>query len=442
MSLLRRALPFAFVVALAGCITDPVTGESRLGIPTSDEEEMQMGEQYHPVVMQEFSGAYPDPDVQDYLARIVVGMAENGARPELDWRFTMLNSPIPNAFAVPGGEVYITRGLLAVLDDEAEFAMVMGHEIGHVEHRHTVQQMGRDSLINLLGALGGEAIGSPEIGGVAAALLTTKFSRDQERESDVRGVDNAYRAGYDPRQGADVFRKFLEMKQAQGGGGGLEWFSTHPLDSERIDEVLRLSAEIDPRLRGDRPVEGLIVQTRKFEDLIRRLRSEQSVYDRHDAALARAGQGGSDALRSAIPALESCARDLPRHAYFANTLGKAYLQLGENGRAREWFERAASLRQGLVEPELGLGLLANAAQRYPEAISHAEAALGLLPDNYLSYSIRGEALVGMGRTDAAQADFQRVMQTAPPESREYQAAAARLGVQPGEPTDRPRRRRR
>src|SRR5688572_21250072 len=108
------------------------------------------------MIIQQYSGAYPDEDLQRHLASIVVGMARSSARPDLPWSFTVLNSSVPNAFAVPGGQVFMTRGLLHRLDDEAEFAVVMGHEIGHVEHRHTVQQMGRDQLLGAAASLGGE----------------------------------------------------------------------------------------------------------------------------------------------------------------------------------------------------------------------------------------------------------------------------------------------
>jgi predicted Zn-dependent protease len=429
MKRVRSALAVAVAfVAICGCITDPVTGESVMGMPTSDAEEEQMGEQYRPVILQQFSGAYPDAELQSYLGGIVLGMAKSSARPELQWTFTVLNDSQVNAFAVPGGEVFMTRGLLWRLDDEAEFAVVMGHEIGHVEHRHTVQAMGRDTLIGTLGQLGGEALGSREIGNLASGLITMRFSRDQERESDVRGVHNSYQAGYDPRRGAEVFRKFLELKG--GSESSLDaWTSSHPLDSERIESILALSEKTDARLVGDAPVQGLRIQTAKFSELISRLREHQKVYDRHDAALAsvdKAG-GGKDAIMAATAELEACARALPGHAFFANTAGKAQLAVGNPAAARTWFQQASDLGQGLLEPELALGYIALDSNDFNEVVARADRGLAILPGNYLSLYQRGEGLLGQGRQADAQTAFQQVMQSAPQDSHEYAAAQQRLG---------------
>ena len=428
MKRIRSALAVAAAfVAICGCITDPVTGESVMGMPTSDAEEEQMGDQYRPVILQQFSGAYPDSELQSYLGGIVLGMAKSSARPELSWSFTVLNDSQVNAFAVPGGDVFMTRGLLWRLDDEAEFAVVMGHEIGHVEHRHTVQAMGRDTLIGTLAQLGGEALGSADIGNLAGGLLVAKYSRDQERESDVRGVHNSYQAGYDPRRGAEVFRKFLELK------GGSEsavdgWTSSHPLDTERIDNILRLSEKTDARLVGDAPVQGLRVQTAKFSELVSQLRENQKVYDRHDAALAAVQKegGGKDAIMAATAEFEACARSLPGHAFFANTAGKAQLAAGNTSAARQWFQQASDLGQGMLEPELALGYIALEGQSFDEAVARAERGLAILPGNYLSEYQRGEAMHGLGRQREAQASFQAVLKSAPQDSHEYAAASQRL----------------
>lgn len=428
MKRVRSAVAVAAAfVAIAGCITDPVTGKSVWGKPTSDAEEEEMGEQYRPVILQQFSGAYPDAELQSYLGGIVLGMAKNSARPDLQWTFTVLNDSQVNAFAVPGGEVFMTRGLLWRLDDEAEFAVVMGHEIGHVEHRHTVQAMGRDSMIATLGQLGGEALGSAEIGSMASGLITMRFSRDQERESDVRGVHNSYQAGYDPRRGAEVFRKFLELKG--GSESALDsWTSSHPLDSERIESILRLSAETDDRLAGEAPVQGLRVQTAKFSELISKLRENQKVYDRHDAALASVQKegGGKDAIVAATAEFEACARSLPGHAFFANTAGKAQLAAGDTAAAKTWFQQASDLGQGMLEPELALGYIALEGKNFDEAAARADRGLAILPGNYLSQYQRGESLLGLGRQSDAQAAFQAVLQSAPQDSHEYAAATERL----------------
>jgi predicted Zn-dependent protease len=427
----RRLACLALV--LAGCVTDPVTGQSKFGLPTSDAREQEMGAAYRPAIVQQFSGPYPDRDAQDYLGSIVLGMAHTCVRPELDWHFTILNTSTPNAFALPGGQVFITRGLLALLDDEAQFAVIMGHEIGHVEHRHSIQSMPRDQLLTALGQFAGKKIGSAELAGTGVMLVSTRFSRDQERESDERGVANSLRAGYDPRRGADVFRKLLELKTRSGGSESVldAWTSSHPLDSERIETIRRLSGEADRRLVGDAPVAELRTRTGRFDAVAARIRNAEKVYVRHDGAVARAlkAGGGADAVKAAIPELEACVRALPDHAVLANTLAKAYYVTGDTAGAQRLFQRAADANQELLEPEFGLATIALASKEWKSAASHADRGLAILPENYLCLYVRGEANWNLGDQAAARADLEKVVASAP-DTDEGRSAAARLGVAP------------
>lgn len=436
----RRSVLVLSLALVCGCITDPVTGKTVIGKSISDAEEGRLGESYRPEILQQFNGEYPDPALQSYLSGIVLGMAKESVRPNMPWRFTIVNSSDVNAFAVPGGELFITRGLLWRLDDEAEFAVVMGHEIGHVEHRHAEQGMVRDQgtaaiaqiLSDRIGGLGASAIG------VATPLVLARYSRDQERESDVQGVHNSYKAGYDPRRGAEVFRKFLALKNESGGGGAFDaWTSDHPLDGERIATITKLAGETDPRLVGDTPVPELRVQTDRFSELVAKLRVEEKVYDRHDKAMAKLAKAGGDkkAAAAAISEFEACANELPSHALLADSAGKACYIAGDNSRARTWFEKSASLDQGLLEPEYALGMLSLKSKDYADAAAHADRGLALLSDNYSCLYMRGEANLGLGRQQEAQADFQAVMKTSPPDSAEYAAAAKHLGItsQPTKP---------
>ncbi|MCE9637463.1 MAG: M48 family metalloprotease [Planctomycetes bacterium] len=422
---------FLAMLVTGGCITDPVTGRTVIGAPVSDAEEQQMGLSYRPQIVQEYDGAYPDARLQDHMGRIVLGMAKQSVRPDLPWTFTVLNTSVPNAFAVPGGQVFVTRGLLVQMEDEAEYAVVMGHELGHVEHRHSIQQQGwglitQGVLAGIDAKFGGDA---SQVGGVLAGLGMLSFSRADETEADVRGVENSYAAGYDPRQGADVFRIFLKMKQ-DAGDGTPTWLSSHPADEERIQNVLQMSAQKDPRLAGTGEVPGLRVTTPAWAPLIANLRREQKTYDRYDAAMKRISeaQGSDAAVRAAIPDLLQCERELPGHALFSATAGKALLTVGDTAAGRTRLERASGMNQGLVEPEILLGELALDANDWNRANTYAERGLQALPGNYASLYVRGEANWNLGRQDAARQDLQAVLEGAPKDSRQYQAAATRIGA--------------
>jgi predicted Zn-dependent protease len=425
---------FVAVLLAGGCITDPVTGESVIGMPASDSEEAAMGLEYRPSIVQEFDGPYPDAQLQQHLGSIVLGMARQSVRPSLPWAFTVLNSSVPNAFAVPGGQVFVTRGLLTRLEDEAEFAVVMGHEIGHVEHRHSMQGMGREVLFQTGAAAVGAAAGDGwgEIAGYGAGIWSLSYSRDDERESDVRGVENSYAAGYDPREGADVFREFLKLKQEAGGGAPPAFLSSHPADEERIENIQRLCAQKDPRLAGSAPVEGLRKTTPAWAPLVARLRQEQRTYDKFDAAQQRiAAEKGSEAsVRAALEVFRQCERELPGHAVFAANTGKALVFLGDTAGGRAELERASSMNQQLLEPEVLLGELALAAKDWTRAAAYGERGLALLPSeaNYPSLLIRGAANWNLGRRAEAEKDLRAVMQVAPQESAQWKVASSLLGA--------------
>src|SRR5437868_11822425 len=200
---MKKLILFAFaLIAIGsplGCARNPVTGKRQI-VLVSESEEIAMGQQSDPQVRQEYGVAEGRP-LQDYVAGIGRKLVRVSHRPNLEWRFTVVDSPVVNAFAIPGGYVYITRGILAYLGNEAELAGVMGHEIGHVTARHSVRQITRQELAQL--GLGIGSVLSPALGqlgnaaGSGLSLMFLRFSRDDEREADRLGVEYATRAAYD-----------------------------------------------------------------------------------------------------------------------------------------------------------------------------------------------------------------------------------------------------
>lgn len=437
----RLTVLLAFLAAFfaGGCMTDPVTGGLVLGLGMSEEEEREMGLAYKPLIVHEYSGPYPDAELQQHLASIVLPMAAQTVRPDLPWTFTVLNTSLPNAFAVPGGQVFVTRGILVKMEDEAEFAVVMGHELGHVEHRHSVQSMGRQSIFGGLASAVSIGLGSGwgDVAGSGLGILDLSFSRGQELESDIRGVESSYKAGYDPREGADVFRMFLAMKQEMGDE--TPWFlSTHPADEERIANILEMCAQKDPRLAGTAPVQGLRSTTPEWSRLIARLREEQKTYDKFDRAMGSISQSGGEAegVRAALPALAECAQELPKHALLVGMLGQAKLVTGDSAGGRADLERASAMNQGILEPEWILGSIAMREKRWDVAQRHAERGLAILPGNYACLAVRGESRWNSGNRAAAEKDFEAVVQSAPEDSNEYRIASARLSGQEPDPPQR------
>ena len=206
----------------------------------SVEQEIAIGEQQDVQVRKEM-GVYSDRALQDYVSGIGMRLAANSERPNLPWRFTVVDTPAVNAFALPGGYIYITRGILPYLQDEAQLAGVLGHEIGHVTARHAAQQYSR-SIGAELGLLAG-AILVPQtrpftnLGESGVSVLMLKYSRDDEAQSDALGVKYAARTGWDPAGVPQMLTTLGRIEDASDNKGTPSWLQTHPLAADRVERV-------------------------------------------------------------------------------------------------------------------------------------------------------------------------------------------------------------
>lgn len=242
------ALLLATVSLTAACVRNPATGERQFSL-ISEAQEIQMGREYDAQIVASL-GLYPDTALQRYVQDLGSRLAATSERPHLPWTFRVLDDPVVNAFALPGGYIYVTRGILSYLGSEAELAAVLGHEIGHVTARHSVTRMSTQQLAQL-GLVVGVLL-RPEletVAGIANAglsVLFLKHSRDDERQSDDLGLRYMRRGGYDPREMADVFSMLERVSAAEGGGRVPEWLSTHPDPGNRRDRIARQVAALPP----------------------------------------------------------------------------------------------------------------------------------------------------------------------------------------------------
>ncbi|HEV7366842.1 MAG TPA: M48 family metalloprotease [Gemmatimonadales bacterium] len=225
-----------------GCARNPVTGKSELAL-VSESQEIEMGKQAAQEVAQTI-GIYNDNNVQSYVAGLGKRIAANSERPNLPWEFHVVEDASVNAFALPGGFIYVTRGLMTSINDEAELATVVGHEIGHVTNRHSVQQISKSELAQL--GLGIGSILSSDIaqfGQLASAglsVLFLKYSRDAENQADQAGFRYALQQGYDVREMAKVMETLDRISQTGGGGKLPEWLATHPNPGNRIKHIQQM----------------------------------------------------------------------------------------------------------------------------------------------------------------------------------------------------------
>ncbi|NMO13429.1 M48 family metalloprotease [Pyxidicoccus fallax] len=241
---LRVLLPL-LLVAMTACVRNPATGKRMLALVSNDEE-IALGKQGALDVRQSI-GLLDDKKVQDYVAAVGLPMARRSERPDLPWTVQAVDDPVVNAFALPGGPVFVTRGLLTHLNSEAELASVLGHEIGHITARHSVEQLSQAQLAQL-GLVVGSVISEDiaKYGGLAAAglqLLFLKYGRDDERQADELGFRYMLGSGYDVREAADVFSTLGRVSESAGAGGLPSWLSTHPDPGERVEAARARAAK-------------------------------------------------------------------------------------------------------------------------------------------------------------------------------------------------------
>lgn len=256
------------VLLAAGCSTNPVTGKKEV-ILVSEGQEVAMGAESDPAVTAQF-GVYPDNKLQKFIDEKGQKMAAISHRPNLKYQFKVVDSPVINAFAVPGGYVYFTRGIMAHFNNEAQFAGVLGHEIGHVTARHSARQQTK-AIIGQVGMMGAMIL-SPKVAqfGEQAMqgmqLLFLKFGRDDERQSDELGVQYSSKIGYDAAQMADFFQT-LARQQSQSGAEAIpDFLSTHPNPEDRYNTVHKLAD--DWKQQNASPSQKLLVNRDQYLKLI------------------------------------------------------------------------------------------------------------------------------------------------------------------------------
>lgn len=269
---------------VAACQTAPATGRQIFTAGLGPEDEQKLGLQEHPKILKEFGGDYEEiPELSAYVTSIGDLLAKTSELPNQKFTFTVLDTPIVNAFALPGGYVYITRGLLALADNEAEVAGVLAHEIGHVTARHSAERYGNTVVAGVAAAVAGVLIGGPaaQAAGGAAGLALQSYSRDQEFEADMLGVRYLSRAGYDPGGMSSFLAKLqahsrleAELRGKPGEADKFDIMQTHPRTADRIRKAAQAAGEkpvanpivardiylskIDGMLYGDDPEQGII----------------------------------------------------------------------------------------------------------------------------------------------------------------------------------------
>jgi len=260
----------------------------------SEADEAKIGAEQHPKIIREYGGVYDNPKITAYVEAVMARIGQYSDRPDMDYRITVLDTPTVNAFALPGGYTYVTRGLLALADNEAELAGVIGHEIAHVTARHSAKRhtaaVGTAAVASVLGAVlnartGIDSRATSDLLNVGSSAILAGYSRENEYEADNLGIKSMARAGYDPQAQAELLQSLAAFSAYKSGGKkpNANWFSTHPNDKARIakahekaDAAARGMSSlgqigtdrhlqmIDGMVYGDSALQG-IIRGRRFE---------------------------------------------------------------------------------------------------------------------------------------------------------------------------------
>ncbi|MDN6318156.1 MAG: M48 family metalloprotease [Marinobacter sp.] len=385
----------ALMLLLTGCSVNPVTGENQLSL-IGESQELAMGaEQYTPTQQTQGGQFYIDPELTLYVREVGNKLAKVSDRPDLPYEFVVLNNSVPNAWALPGGKIAVNRGLLTELEDEAQLASVLGHEIVHAAARHSVQRVQQGMLINLGVAGLGFALTDNQwagllMGGAAAGaqVALAQYGQGDELESDHYGILYMKEAGYDPQAAVELQEIFLALSDGQQPGFLDGLLATHPPSAERVRENTKLVNKI-----GGGGYRGADVYKKKTATL----RKVQPAYDAHDEAMKLAANGD---MNTALKKVNKAIELLPREAMFYSLRGQIYQAQKNDKKAAADFDKAVSLYPEMFTYRLHNGLNALKLNHLSEAKQSLIRANESVPTSIAFLRLGDIAVKNNNRDDA------------------------------------------
>jgi predicted Zn-dependent protease len=383
MKATSKTIVVALMAALTACVINPVTGDRELALVSADQE-ISIGEQQYAPSKQMQGGDYSvDAALTSYVRGVGEKLAAVSDR-DLPYEFTVLNSSVPNAWALPGGKIAVNRGLLTELDSEAELAAVLGHEIVHAAARHGALAMQRGLLLQgaLLatavaaqrGDYPGLVVGAANLG---AQLITMRYSRDAELESDEYGMQYMARAGYDPQAAVSLQEKFVELSKKNGGDGGklAELFASHPPSEERVEKNKATAATL---------AKGGDMGRERYQAATATLRKRAPAYEAYDEGRKALNEKHpADAKRQAQKAIEL----YPGEALFHGLLGDAELAAKDYDEALEHYGDAVARNDNFFYYHLQKGLTHAQLKQWEAAEGELESSIQLLPTAEAYYTL-------------------------------------------------------
>lgn len=421
LTLPRFAATLASPLLLASCLaTNPVTGEKEVVLmPLS--QQIAMGEQNYGPYQQQQGGLYNvDPGLTRYVSNIGKKLAAVSDQPNLPYEFVVLNDSSPNAWALPGGKIAINRGLLTMLDDEAQLAAVIGHEIVHAAAGHSAAQQARQTFLGMGTMALGAVAQQTEYGGLimmgtqyGSGALNAHYGRDDELEADEHGVKYMERTGYHPQAAVELQEKFLVLKNGNDGDFMSNLLASHPPSGERVK-----------RNTGYASGKSGTRNKAAFQKATAQLRKDQAAYDLQTQALKYAQ---NKQMAKALDMAKQAVNKQPKEALFHTTYGQLLLANKQQSEAYSAFAKAVQQNPSYFLPQLMAGLSAKELGKSAEAQKYLSTSLRLLPTAQANYYL-GELALEKSDKNAAANYFKAAAADTGDVGKAAQAQLARLGV--------------
>ena len=400
----------AVTASLVGCATDPVTGQRTL-VLLSEEEEIAVDKEQAPHQFSADYGEVQDPALNAYLKEVGDGLASQSHRPHMPYEYKAVNATYVNAYTFPGGSMAATRGILLEMETEAELAGLLGHEIGHVNARHTAERMSRGMLTQAVVAGASVAVAVSEysdfgglvstVGGVGAGALLAKYSRDNEREADSLGMEYMTRADHNPR-GMVGLMNMLQNQSKHNPGVIEQMFSSHPMSDERYATAVK---EADTKYvgYGHKP----FGKERYMDNTANLRKMRGAIESMQNGELAMAKKQYPQAEEEFKAALKQAPEDYAALVMMA----KCQMAQSKDKEAHHYLEQARSIypQEGQAMQLAGINKLA--LQQFDSALQDFERYEQVLPGNPNTFFLQATALESMQDKEAAARQYSRFLRS-------------------------------
>ncbi|MGE4421845.1 MAG: M48 family metalloprotease [Pseudodesulfovibrio sp.] len=402
---LKAGAMTAAAAGVAACAKNPVTGQSQFML-VSEDQEIQMDKQASPQQLSNDYGTTLDTSLNGYVSGVGRSLADVSHRPQMPYNFHVVNANYVNAYAFPGGTVACTRGILLNVDNEAEMAALLGHEIGHVNARHTASRMSSQMVIGGLASLGGAAIGAKYggtwgtvaggLGGLGAGLLLASYSRDDERQADGLGLEYMTRADYNP-EGMVGLMEMLNEQHTREPSALEVMFATHPMSSERLATARQT---VNKKYYGARKY--AFYRERYMDNTVDLRKLGPAIRDMQDAEKL----GGEKKYHDAEGKMGQALKLAPNDYTGLLLMSKLLIAQEKYNAALPYAEHARDVYPSEAQASQVAGVLQLKAKQYDKAYASLEAYDKALPGNPYVGFYKGYAQEGMGhQRDAAEAYY-------------------------------------